>query len=71
MSPRLIYSLPFRLYHLLISPFLHYIFPNSGCRFSPTCSQVFIKGIMKNGLREGLKEGLTQLRQCHSFSKQN
>ncbi len=58
-----------RIYQSFISPFLIFLFPSSGCRFRPTCSQVTIQGIIKNGLVDGLKIGFKQFSRCHPFSK--
>lgn len=58
-----------KFYQLILSPVFSSLSPGLGCRFSPTCSQVTIQGIIKFGLIRGLRLGLNQFSHCHPFYK--
>ena len=57
------YTLPIRLYQLLISPFL-----GSNCRYTPTCSQYCIESINENGILRGTLISIKRIVRCHPVS---
>ncbi len=61
----LIYAL-IRAYQWVISPVIHTICgPNSGCRFTPSCSQYFLEAAMKHGAIRGSVLGIKRICRCH------
>ena len=61
----LIYAL-IRFYQWVISPVIHTICgPNSGCRFTPSCSQYFLEAAMKHGAIRGSWLGIKRICRCH------
>ena len=54
-----------RFYQICISPVLHLIGgPNSGCRFSPTCSQYFLEAVEMHGAVKGSMMGFKRIFRC-------
>lgn len=58
----------FKIYRKIISPVLHYLAPNCGCRFYPTCSQYCHQAVEKYGILKGIFKGLKRLFKCHPFN---
>ncbi len=58
----------FKIYKKFISPILHYLTPNSGCRFYPTCSRYSYQAIEKYGIIRGSFKGLKRILRCHPFN---
>lgn len=57
-----------RLYQKTISPdhsHLGRLFPFSGCRFYPTCSQYTYEAIAKHGVLKGGYLGFKRVLKCH------
>lgn len=57
-----------RFYQGIVSPLLHCMIPNSGCRFYPTCSDYIYRAIKRYGLLKGSFKGLKRLLKCHPFN---
>lgn len=55
-------------YKKMISPIIHYFFPNSGCRFYPTCSEYCFLAIKKYGIFKGIILGLKRISKCNPFN---
>ncbi len=58
-----------KFYKEIVSPILHRLAPNSGCRFFPTCSEYGYKAIEKYGVIIGTRKALKRIIRCHPFSK--
>jgi len=58
-----------RFYKKILSPALHYLAPNSGCRFFPTCSEYSYQAIKKYGLLKGLCKSIKRIIRCHPFNE--
>ena len=56
------------LYKKVLSPALHYLNPNCGCRFYPTCSEYACQAVKKYGILKGGFKGLRRLLRCHPFN---
>lgn len=56
------------LYQKTLSPILHYLAPNRGCRFYPTCSEYIYRAVEKYGTLKGGSKGLKRLLKCHPFN---
>ncbi len=52
-----------RIYQKSISPLF-----GDHCRFTPTCSEYFIKSLQKNGLITGTVTGLYRIVRCNPFN---
>ena len=59
----------FKIYKKIISPLIHYLIPNSGCKFFPTCSDYTYQAIKKYGLLKGAIKGFKRIIRCHPFNK--
>lgn len=46
---------------------LKYVFPNSGCRYYPTCSEYMRQSIKRHGFY-GIILGIRRLLRCHPFA---
>src|SRR5690625_46831 len=57
-----IFTLPIRLYQILISPLL-----GKNCRFTPTCSQYMIEAIQIWGPCKGIYLGIKRISKCHPW----
>jgi len=57
-----------RVYQCTLSPFLHLLCgPNSGCRFTPTCSAYFLEAVEAHGVLHGSWLGLKRLGRCQPW----
>ena len=57
-----------RIYQCTLSPFLRLLCgPNSGCRFTPTCSAYFLGAVEAHGVLYGSWLGLKRLGRCHPW----
>src|SRR5207244_13474513 len=57
-----------RGYQITISPVLSFLGgANSGCRFSPTCSEYFLRAIEEHGVLRGSFLGIRRLLRCHPW----
>ncbi|MEM6330008.1 MAG: membrane protein insertion efficiency factor YidD [Planctomycetota bacterium] len=51
-----------RAYQRLVSPWM-----GSNCRFTPTCSEYFIRAVQKYGPLEGGRRGVLRVCRCHPW----
>ncbi len=51
-----------RGYQLFISPWL-----GRQCRFTPTCSEYFIRAVQQYGAARGTAKGIWRICRCHPF----
>lgn len=65
----MILKICFKIYKKTISPLIHFLRPNSGCRFYPTCSDYFYQAIKKYGLIKGGFKGGKRIIKCNPFNK--
>jgi uncharacterized protein len=57
-----------RTYQCTLSPFLGLLCgPNSGCRFTPTCSAYFLEAVETHGVLRGSWLGLKRLTRCQPW----
>jgi len=57
-----------RVYQYTLSPFLGLLCgPDSGCRFTPTCSAYFLEAVETHGIARGSWLGLQRLARCHPW----
>lgn len=57
-----------RLYQKFLNPALKVIGgPNSGCRFSPTCSNYFLEAVNIHGPYRGSWLGICRIFRCHPW----
>jgi putative membrane protein insertion efficiency factor len=57
-----------RGYQITISPVLSFLGgANSGCRFSPTCSEYFLRAVEEHGVWRGSFLGMKRLLRCHPW----
>jgi putative membrane protein insertion efficiency factor len=57
-----------RGYQITISPVLSFLGgANSGCRFSPTCSEYFLRAVEEHGVLRGSFLGMNRLLRCHPW----
>jgi putative membrane protein insertion efficiency factor len=57
-----------RVYQCTISPLLGLLCgPDSGCRFTPTCSAYFLEAVETHGIGRGSWLGLKRLARCHPW----
>ncbi|HXO95239.1 MAG TPA: membrane protein insertion efficiency factor YidD [Chthoniobacterales bacterium] len=58
-----------KIYKLTLSPFLAALTggPGTGCRFTPTCSEYFVRAVEAHGLLFGGWLGLKRLCRCHPW----
>ena len=57
-----------RVYQCTISPLLALLCgPDSGCRFTPTCSAYFLEAVETHGIGRGSWLGLKRLARCHPW----
>jgi putative membrane protein insertion efficiency factor len=57
-----------RIYQWTLSPFLRLLCgPNSGCRFTPTCSVYFLEAVEGHGVLHGSWLGLKRLARCQPW----
>jgi uncharacterized protein len=57
-----------RVYRWTLSPVLTVLFgPNSGCRYTPTCSRYALQAIQKHGAISGTWLGLKRICRCNPF----
>ena len=57
-----------RIYQWTLSPFLRLLCgPNSGCRFTPTCSAYFLEAVEAHGVLHGSWLGLKRLARCQPW----
>lgn len=57
-----------RFYQKLISPGIHFIGgPNSGCRFTPTCSEYFLEAVESHGVVRGTWLGIRRIVRCQPW----
>jgi uncharacterized protein len=57
-----------RVYQCTLSPFLRLLCgPNSGCRFTPTCSAYFLEAVEAHGVLYGSWLGLKRLARCQPW----
>jgi putative membrane protein insertion efficiency factor len=56
------------IYQWTLSPFLRLLCgPNSGCRFTPTCSAYFLEAVEGHGVLYGSWLGLKRLARCQPW----
>ena len=68
---KLLIKLCIRFYQIFISPVIHFIGgPNSGCRFTPTCSQYFLEAVQIHGVLKGCFLGLKRIMRCAPWGGQ-
>ena len=64
-------AMPFRMvvrfYQILLSPFLHALFPGLGCRFEPTCSGYALECFSRHTIWVALGLSLKRVARCHPF----
>jgi uncharacterized protein len=66
LSLRWILRFFIQLYRLTLSPLLAVLFgPDSGCRFTPTCSQYAMEAIQKHGALTGSWMAAKRICRCH------
>ena len=53
-----------RVYRVTLSPWL-----GGQCRFSPSCSDYFIRAVRKRGVVRGTLMGIWRILRCNPFSK--
>lgn len=58
-----------KFYKKSLSPVLHLLVPNFGCRFFPTCSEYGYKAIEKYGIIGGVWKTVKRISRCHPLSK--
>ena len=57
-----------RVYQYTLSPFLRLLGgPNSGCRFTPSCSAYFLEAVEAHGVLHGSWLGLRRLGRCQPW----
>ena len=57
-----------RFYQKFLNPILKVIGgPNSGCRFSPTCSSYFLQAVHTHGPYRGSWLGIRRIMRCHPW----
>src|SRR5207302_11344707 len=57
-----------RVYQCTLSPLLGLLCgPDSGCRFTPTCSAYFLEAVELHGIRDGSWLGLKRLARCQPW----
>jgi putative membrane protein insertion efficiency factor len=57
-----------RAYQCTLSPLLGVLCgPDSGCRFTPTCSAYFLEAVETHGVGRGSWLGLKRLARCHPW----
>jgi hypothetical protein len=57
-----------RVYQCTLSPVLRLLCgPDSGCRFTPTCSAYFLEAVEVHGIRHGSWLGLKRLARCQPW----
>ncbi len=60
--------LPVRFYRRYLSRPLHLLSgPNSGCRFTPSCSAYFIEAVERHGALRGCALGIWRLLRCNPW----
>ena len=59
---RLFFTIPIKIYQLVISPLL-----GKSCRFEPTCSSYSIESINKYGVVKGISLSLKRILKCHPW----
>ena len=60
--------LPVLFYKRFISKPLHALCgPNSGCRFTPSCSTYFIQAVEEHGALKGACMGIWRILRCNPF----
>lgn len=60
--------LPVRFYQRFISKPLHFLCgPNSGCRFTPSCSHYFIQAVEEHGALKGSAMGIWRILRCNPW----
>lgn len=58
-----------RFYQKTLFPILHYLSPNGGCRFFPTCSEYGYEAVKKHGAIRGLFKILKRIIRCNPLNK--
>ena len=57
-----------RVYQCTLSPLLRLLCgPESGCRFTPSCSRYFLEAVETHGLRRGAWLGLKRVARCQPW----
>lgn len=60
--------LPVRFYQRYLSRPLHLLSgPNSGCRFTPSCSAYFIEAVERHGALRGCALGMWRILRCNPW----
>ncbi|HEX3889679.1 MAG TPA: membrane protein insertion efficiency factor YidD [Verrucomicrobiae bacterium] len=66
--PKSVLIFAIRIYRLLISPALAFLFgPATGCRFTPTCSQYAVDAIRSRGAVAGIWLAAKRVCRCHPW----
>ncbi|CAN5124882.1 membrane protein insertion efficiency factor YidD [soil metagenome] len=54
-----------RTYQIALSPVIHTLAgPNSGCRFTPSCSEYFLQAVERHGVIRGGWLGIKRICRC-------
>ncbi|MDQ2867646.1 MAG: membrane protein insertion efficiency factor YidD [Verrucomicrobiota bacterium] len=57
-----------RFYQIMVSPVISFLSgPGSGCRFSPSCSEYFLRAVETHGFLRGSWLGSKRLLRCHPW----
>lgn len=58
-----------KIYKNSLSPAIKFLFPESGCRFRPTCSEYAVDVIEKKGIIRGGLLAIKRVLKCNAWSK--
>lgn len=56
-----------KIYKNSLSPIIKFLFPNGGCRFTPTCSEYAVDVIKKYGMIKGGILAIRRLASCNNI----
>src|SRR5690242_2502434 len=55
------------VYQKTLSPLLGFLFPQTGCRFTPTCSHYAIEAVKRHGTWGGSWLSIKRICRCHPW----